>query len=455
MIDVAGEIRRRFVKKTIVWGLWFANLALIAFLWAVPNGWLEVVSGNVPTALHAMGRLFGLFATYCALMQFIAMGRIGWLEPIFGLDRLAIFHRRNGIATISFILLHSSLITLTHPVLLGGSVDMLGVLALPYVWLAFAAELLFILTVGLSIYIVRKHLKFETWYAVHLLNYLAIALVPWHQLTNGGDFLTNQAFADYWVGLYIFTALCVLYWRFGKVFLQFARHQFVVQKVVKETPTATSVYITGKRMDTFKAKGGQFVLVRFLDAARWSQEHPFSLSRLPDGKTIRLTIRQLGDFTNTVPDITPGTHVAVSGPFGAFTHQQRRTQKLLYIVGGIGITPIRSMVEEQARMGEKNNAIMLYGNRTETDTIFLDELGELAGKTGLQLHNVLSDQKGYRGETGFIDQEKIVRLVPDVAERDIFLCGPPPMMWGVMDQLKALGVPDAQIHYERFALHKG
>lgn len=452
MIDVAGERRRRIIKKTIVWGLWSANLALIVFWWAVPNGWLEVSSGDLVTALHALGRLFGLIATYCALMQFIVMGRVGWLEPIFGLDKMAIFHRANGMATISFILLHSFLITLTHP-LLQGSMNFLSVMQLPYVVLAMAAETLFILTVGLSIYIVRKHLKFETWYAVHMLNYLAIALVPWHQLTNGGDFLTNEAFANYWIGLYLFTAACVLYWRFAKVFIKSVRHQFTVQKIVKETPTATSVYITGRRMDKFKAKGGQFVLVRFLSKKLWSQEHPFSLSRLPDGETIRLTIRQLGDFTNEVPNIAPGTKVAVSGPFGAFTHQRRETQKVLYIAGGIGITPIRSMIEQQALMGESGNAVLLYGNRSESDTIFLQELHEISQRIGMPIHNVLSDQKGYKGELGFIDQEKIGRLVPDVRERDVFLCGPPPMMAAIVKQLKAIGVPDSQIHYERFSLH--
>jgi len=452
MIDVAGERRRRIIKKTIVWGLWSANLALIVFWWAVPNGWLEVSSGDLVTALHALGRLFGLIATYCALMQFIAMGRIGWLEPIFGLDKMAIFHRANGMATISFILLHSFLITLTHP-LLQGSMNFLSVMQLPYVALAMVAEVLFILTVGLSIYIVRKHLKFEAWYAVHMLNYLAIALVPWHQLTNGGDFLTNEAFANYWIGLYLFTAACVLYWRFAKVFIKSVRHQFTVQKIVKETPTATSVYIAGRQMDKFKAKGGQFVLVRFLSKKLWSQEHPFSLSRLPDGETIRLTIRQLGDFTNEVPNILPGTKVAVSGPFGAFTHQKRETQKILYIAGGIGITPIRSMIEQQVSMGEKANAVLLYGNRTEADTIFMEELGELSRLTAMPIHNVLSEQKGYTGENGFVDQEKIARLVPDVSERDVFLCGPPPMMAAIVKQLKALGVPDKQIHYERFSLH--
>ena len=453
MVNVVGAYRRRLAKKIAVWGLWGANLALITYWWAWPNGLLEVVSGDAVTALHALARLFGLIATYCALMQFIAMGRIGWLEPIFGLDRLAVFHRRNGVATITFILLHTSLMTLTPPLLLG-HMNFFSIVEVPYVWLALIAELLFITTVGLSIYIVRKHLKFETWYTVHLLNYVAIALIPWHQLTNGGDFLTNELFANYWIGLYLFTAGCVLYWRFGKVFWLYGRHRFVVQRVRKETQTATSVYITGRNMDKFKAKGGQFVLVRFLDKTRWPQEHPFSLSRLPDGETIRLTIRALGDFTNTVPDIMPGTPVAVSGPFGAFTHEQRQAQKIVYIAGGIGITPIRSMIEDQLHLGEKGNAVLLYGNRSESDTIFLQELAQLGAKIDMPVHNVLSDQKDYKGETGFIDKEKIARLVPDVRERDIFLCGPPPMMWGIIDQLKELGVPPKYIHYERFALHK-
>jgi predicted ferric reductase len=197
------------------------------------------------------------------------------------------------------------------------------------------------------------------------------------------------------------------------------------------------------------------VLVRFLSRQLWAQEHPFSLSRLPDGKTIRLTIRQLGDFTNEVPHIKPGTYVAVSGPFGAFTHEQRATQKVVYIAGGIGITPIRSLIEAQVRAGEKDTSVLLYGNRSVADTVFLEELTDLAAHSNMPLHNILSDQKEYSGETGFIDKEKIARLVPDIRERDVFLCGPPPMMWGIMEQLKELGVSESQVHYERFALHKG
>jgi predicted ferric reductase len=453
VVDTAGNARRRAIRKTLAWGFWAVNLMVIGYFWS-RDGLPEAISGDLVTMLHAVGRLCGLLATYCALTQFVLMGRVGWLEPIFGLDRLAVFHRRNGVATISFILAHSSLIVLTHP-LLQGSTDFLGVITLPYVWLAATAEVLFIATVGMSIYIVRKHLKFETWYSVHLLNYLAIALVPWHQLTNGGDFLTQPNFATYWIALYVFAALNIIFWRFGMTAIKYWRHKFVVDRVVKETATATSVYIRAKNLGKFHAKGGQFVLVRFLAKPFVWQEHPFSLSRMPDGETLRLTIRQLGDFTNMIPGLKPGTKVSVTGPYGAFTHELQLTQKIVYIVGGIGITPIRSMIEDQARRREIGNSVLLYGNRTKADTIFLEELTKLGSEIDMPIHNILSDQKGYKGEVGFVDIEKIMRLVPDVKERDVFLCGPPPMMWGIMDQLKAAGVPPEQIHYERFALHKG
>jgi predicted ferric reductase len=384
------------------------------------------------------------------------MGRAGWLEPIFGLDRLAIFHRRNGVATLSLILLHSSSIIVTHAILSGHDVvsGSLIVLGLPFVWMAALAELLFIMTVGASIIIVRKHLKFETWYAVHIFNYAAIALVPFHQLTNGDDFLTNPTFVYYWLSLYAFAALNIIVWRVGRPLWRLWRHQFVIEKIVSETATATSVYITGKHMEKFKAKGGQFVLVRFFDKRVAWQEHPFSLSMLPDGQRIRLTIRQLGDFTNLVPTFKPGTRVWVSGPYGAFTHELARTDKIAYIAGGIGITPIRSMIEEKAKSARATDAILLYGNRSEADTALLAELKPLGRELRMPIFNVLSDQPKYKGEKGFIDKNKIARLIPDAAQRDIFLCGPPPMMAGVKKSLKELGVPDAQVHYERFALHK-
>ena len=440
------------VGKTLAWSVWGVNLVTIVGFWWAGSAAIEVASGDTITIAHAFARLFGLLATFCVLMQFVLMGRLGWLEPIFGLDRLAIFHRRNGTAALLLILLHAATMMLTHGALSGQ--DATVTLGLPFVWAAAIAEILFIVTVVSSIIIVRRHLRFETWYAVHLVTYAAIVLASLHQFVIGSDFLANPAFLYYWIALYTFTLLNLLVWRFGRMLWLYARHKFTVQKVVQETPTATSVYITGRQLQKFTAKGGQFVMVRFLDKQHVWQEHPFSLSALPNASHLRLTIRNLGDFTNTMPQLKPGTPVVVSGPFGTFTHNRQVTQKVAYIAGGIGITPIRSMIEERAQQGKKGDAVLLYGNRTVADTALLGELTQFGSEIAMPIHQVVSDEPGAKLEQGFIDTEKIKRLVPDITTRDVFLCGPPPMMAGVKKALHALGVPGEQVHYERFSLHK-
>jgi predicted ferric reductase len=395
-------------------------------------------------------------ATFCALSQFIAMGRQGWLEPIFGLDRLAIFHRRNGIATLCLVLLHPTMIAAGYGILSDQDIitQAIQLESWPYVILASIAVVLLIITVGASIYIVRKHLKFETWYFVHLANYAAVLLFAWHQFANGSDLNSNPAFMYYWLGIYTFAALNILIWRWIKPFAQSYYFDFKVEKVTAETPTTANVYITGRHLEKFKARGGQFVMVRFLAKGLTLQEHPFSLSMLPSKEHIRLTIRALGDFTNQMPGLRAGTKVVVSGPHGAFTHDLEVKAKVVYIAGGIGITPIRSLIEERTLQSVPGSSILLFGNKSLGDTALLSELEELGEKIKMPIYNVLSEQTDYKGEKGYVDGEKISRLVPDVKERDVFLCGPPPMMAGVVAALKKLGVPASQIHYERFSLHK-
>lgn len=444
------------VAKSLVWLLWGANLGIIVYYWAVSSGagWL---GGDVHPAI-AFGRLFGLIATFCALTQFILMGREGWLEPLFGLDRLARIHRLNGYAAIILMLMHPPLLAIGYSALTGKSIPEQYIdfeFNYPFVMLASVALVLFLAVVGTSIYIVRKRLKFETWYYVHLMTYIAIALLPFHQLTNGGSFFANTQFGYYWIGLYIFVALNLLIWRFGMPLYKYLRHGFLVEKVVAEVPRATSVYISGKSLDKFKAKGGQFVLVRFFTKGLWWQEHPFSLSQLPDDKHLRLTIRQLGDFTNQIPALKSGTKVLVSGPYGAFTLDRATKDKVLYIAGGIGITPLRAMIEAEAVAGKPSDAILMYGNVAAGDIALKNELEDLSARLNMPIHNVLSNDENYAGEHGYVDQEKLGRLVPDIAERDIFLCGPPPMMKGVRQALATLGVPEKQVHFESFALRPG
>jgi ferredoxin-NADP reductase len=112
------------------------------------------------------------------------------------------------------------------------------------------------------------------------------------------------------------------------------------------------------------------------------------------------------------------------------------------------------MIEERTTSQKPGDAVLIYGNRTIGDIALAAELTALGKKIAMPIYNVLSEQKGYKGETGFVDGEKIKRLVPDVKSRDVYICGPPPMMKSLIAELTAMGVPPAQIHYERFSLHK-
>lgn len=438
-------------------------LVLLVNLLVVLGFWLwnqlHSATGNLfaqdrATLLLVIGRLAGLLAVCAVLLQVTLINRAKWVERAFGLDRLFRLHHWVGFSVVALFL--------AHPLLLTISWARRGEVSLWFqfkdflqnwddVAAAAVAVVIFLAVVALSAALVRKRLKYEWWYATHLCVYAAILLAFGHQLAVGGDFTGNRWFAGYWYGAYAFVAANLLWFRILRPWITFARQRFTVTRLVPETDEVTSVYITGRHLDRFPVAAGQFVIVRFLARGfRW-QAHPFSISAVPTGREIRLTIKRLGDFTRRIPELPPGTAVVIDGPHGLFTAARSVRPKVLAIAGGIGITPVRSVVEELLRAGR--DTVLLYGNRGRAMIAFHAELGDLAAQqTGLRVVHVLSADPGWGGEEGNLDQEKIARLVPDVAEREVYLCGPPPMMKGVIRNLHALGVPPRRIYYERFAL---
>lgn len=441
------------LPQQAVISFWVCNFAFILLLWLTTT----VFAGGLPVVLDAIGMIFGLLATFFALTQFMLMGRITWIERQFGLDRLAHYHRINGYLAITFILIHPIFITLSyamenHVNIFRQYIDL--ILHYNYVWLALIAQLLFISVVISSIYIARKRMKFESWYFVHLAVYAAIAIVPLHQLAVGDSFAGDRhpLARAYWIGLYIFVGLNILIWRFGISTYNFLRFDFHIVKVVAETPTTTSIYIHGRKLDRWRTKPGQFVLVRFFSKTAWWQEHPFSLSMIPHDNVFRLTVRHAGDYTaDVIPHLRRGVRVLVAGPYGRFTREVAVTSKRLFIAGGIGITPLCTLLEEAAKA--QQDCILIYGNKSPDDTPLLAELDKLVGDH-VRLINVYSEPaRGYQGEKGHIDLARIERLVPDYMTRDIYICGPPVMMEHIIQEFKQTKVRPEQLHFERFALH--
>ena len=375
-----------------------ALILLILLIWSSTS--VDLLLSGSAGALIALGRLAGLTAAGAALLQFMLMGRIGWIEGGFGLDKIAKVHRKNGMVVLAAIYIHIALVTSGYA--LGSMVDLVSQYVTFFntfqdVWKATLAAILFTAVGGTSFYIVRRKLKFERWYIVHLLVYAAIILAFSHQLSVGGSFTANPVYSNIWTGLYLFVAANVLYYRFLKLGINYLRFGFRIERVEKEAGDITSVYISGKNLTKFKPRAGQFIMIRILDPKYWLQEHPFSLSQVTTDTHMRITVKNSGDYTATIQSLKPGARVMVAGPYGAFTRAKATTKKRLYLAGGIGITPLRSMIEEGTKLGD--DAVLIWANRFVVNEVFGDELKQFE-KQGLKILHFLSDEQRAGHETG-------------------------------------------------------
>jgi ferredoxin-NADP reductase len=158
-----------------------------------------------------------------------------------------------------------------------------------------------------------------------------------------------------------------------------------------------------------------------------------------------MSIKAAGDFTDRIRELTPGTPALLEGPLGAFTAAGPH-DKYLMVAGGIGITPIRALIESLAAAGR--DIVLLYSVKTANDLVFASELRALTA----HCHFILSRHaENTEHERGRIDLGMLARLVPDVRDREVFICGPQPMMKAVADALSELQVRKSSIHYEQFA----
>lgn len=441
------------VDKRTLWKIFFSLNWLIIFgFWFSTSGIL--FTQGFSYILIALGRIAGLTAAYMILLQFFFMGRTPWLERIFGLDKLSLLHHTNGKWGITFLLFHPLLLVFGYKGTTGiSAIQQFLIFFKEYedVNTAVLGFLLFIIVVGTSLYIVRSKLRYESWYFVHLLAYIAIFSSFGHQFHVGTDIIANKIFYGYWLALYVLVFSNHALFRFIRPVYNFYKHKFYITKIVRENHNAVSIYISGNNLAKFNIHAGQFMIVRFLKKGLWWQGHPFSLSIVPDGRQLRITIKELGDFTKqATKELAVGTKVFIDGPYGVFTELFSVSKKVLCIAGGIGITPVRSLMEQLAKKGR--DVVLLYSNKTQKDIIFKGELENVASQYNAKIVHIISEEPGYTGEKGKLDGEKIAKIVPDANQREVFLCGPVPMMNAIIPALKKLGISSKNIHYEKFSL---
>ena len=181
---------------------------------------------------------------------------------------------------------------------------------------------------------------------------------------------------------------------------------------------------------------------RFLTRDGWWRGHPFSISSAPNGSWLRITIKELGDWSALLKTrVSVGTRVFVEGPYGILTGARRTRQRVLLIAGGIGITPLRALLEAlPARPGDLT---LLYRVRDEHDIVFRDELEALARIRGAEVQYLPGRRRQAPRSLDPLGPAGLQALVPDVRDRDVYVCGPVPMMQHVESSLRRLGLPRA------------
>jgi ferredoxin-NADP reductase len=208
-------------------------------------------------------------------------------------------------------------------------------------------------------------------------------------------------------------------------------------------PGVVSVTVRGRFIKWLPVSGGQFLQWRILARDLWWQAHPYSLSALPDPPYLRFTVKDLGDHSGRLAGLRPGTRIAIEGPYGAFTRDARASDRVVLIGAGIGVTPLRALLEDLPRHVD---ATMIVRAARERELILADELKSLMAARRGCLHEILGTRDQAR-----IDASLLRRLVPDMRRRDVYVCGPNGFTRDVVRALRALDVPADRIHHESFA----
>jgi predicted ferric reductase len=438
------------VRASDLTAVLLANGALIVGMW-VRHGGPDQFS-TLGGTITASGQLTALLGTYIALIALVLMSRSPWLDQLFGIHGLANAHRWLGFACVWLLCAHAALTTVGFALEDRRSIPSEAfalLMTYPYVLMATVGTALFVAVAVASVQAARNRLSYETWYGIHLYAYLGIALTFAHELIVGTDFVDDPVARVYWIAHYLLAAGSIVVFRFGQPLSLSLRHQLRVARVVRESPDVTSIYLTGRDLDHLPVRAGQFFVWRFLAWNWWWRAHPFSISAAPNGQWLRLTIKELGDDTRQFQNLPIGIRVFAEGPYGTMTGLRRTRRRVLLIAGGIGSTPLRALVEELPA-GHGDLALIYRASRWE-DAVLRKELDQLMRLRGGTVHYLIGRRGTHDQPTDPLAPASLHKLVPDIAKRDVFVCGPDGMMETISASLDSLAVPVSQVHYERFA----
>lgn len=385
-------------------------------------------------------------------MQFVLAARLKWTERPYGLDIVYGFHRAMGT--------FAGLLLLAHPILLAGGRPhhwslLYSLSERWYIWVGRGALLALVVLAAMAVFRGALKLDYQKWQASHsALSFLLLAGAFVHVWNAGGDSKLT-AMKALWL-LLGGTALAAFLWHRLRVPARLGRHPYVVTEVRQEAKDVYTISIAPQTGAPPEYLPGQYQYLTLCPEGAAREEHPFTLSSSPTQTGhLSSTIKASGDWTAAIGRTRPGDVALVDAPFGRFSHLLHPGEgRLVFIAGGIGITPLLSMLRYMRDTGAGRDVLLLHANQTEGDIAFREELDAMENGEAPHLtvtHFLSKPPEGWKGEAGHLTEETLRRLVPDGADRAFYLCGPPKLLDALTAALQNMGVPDERIHFEQFS----
>ncbi len=433
----------------IIWSFLYVFLILtpILILLAGPK-----YSGRPP--LLDLSVSLGFMGLAIMALQFVNSARLKFFNQPFGTDIVYHFHRQIGIAAFFMVAAHPLLLFILDARYL----RLLNIFTAP--WRAkfgLLAVLLLIAVVWTAEYRGKLKIPYGFWKIWHgILATLMVGLALTHIFTTG-DYTDLPWKRILWIGYTILFLAMLAYTRVIYPF-KLLRSPYQVEEVRKERGDVWTVAVKALNGKGLRFLPGQFAWLTAWKTPFSDSEHPFSIASSAESpQRIEMSIKSLGAYTAKIQTLKAGDRVYMDGPYGSFSSERYPDAKnLVFIPGGIGVTPIMSMLRTLAERGDRRPIKVLYANQTWESVTFREELEDLRKRLNMELVYVIErPEQNWKGDAGFINTGIIKKYIPaewmpDKAE--VFLCGPAPMMNAVEKALIAAGLAEKHIHTERFSL---
>ena len=429
-------------------GVW-----LLVYLFFILAPLFALLAGSHPPARDFWTELsiaFGYSGLAIMGLQFGLTARFRYVTEPWGEDVIYHFHRQISLVAVGLVVAHPVILVAVQPHLLAPS----NILEAP--WTAhFALVSIFsvIALVVTALWRLALKIKYETWHLIHVVLALAAITAGMVHMIGSSFYLVDPWKRSLWIGLAVLWIGLLLYVRLVKP-LFMLRRPYRVAEVRKERGDTSTLVMRPDGHAGFRFSPGQFGWLTIWGSPFAITAHPFSFSSsaaATDG-TVEMSIRNLGDFTSGICNVPVGKRVYLDGPYGAFTIGNPADMHVL-IAGGVGITPMMSMIRTLADVGDRRPVMLLYGSKDWDSITFREELEKLKARLDLTVIHVLFDPPAnWTGERGYISAALLERhLTKPYAAHEYFICGPGPMMDAIEQTLGELGVPMSKYHSERYS----